>query len=64
MMTTEEFERCLRDMKKADEACGRKGLSEEEIRSILQLHSDLKSGKRKIPDWVKEHLRWTDTEAN
>ena len=71
-MTTEEFEKCLRTMqaytvrpalkngKTDDEIFSllkERALTEEAIQSMLQMHRDLKSGKRKLPDWWIEKRR-------
>ena len=71
-MTTEEFEKCLRTMqaytvrpalkngKTDDEIFSllkERALTEEAIQSMLQIHRDLKSGKRKLPDWWIEKRR-------
>ena len=71
-MTTEEFEKCLRTMqaytvrpalkngKTDDEIFSllkERALTEESIQSMLQMHRDLKSGKRKLPDWWIEKRR-------
>lgn len=71
-MTTEEFEKCLRTMqaytvrpalkngKTEDEIFSllkERALTEESIQSMLQMHRDLKSGKRKLPDWWIEKRR-------
>lgn len=76
-MTTEEFEKCLRTMQaytvrpalkngKTDEEIfsllKERALTEESIQSMLQLHRDLKSGKRKIPDWFWEERNFDDIE--
>ena len=76
-MTTEEFEKCLRTMQaytvrpalkngKTDEEIfdllEKSALTEEKIQSMLQLHRDLKSGKRKIPDWLRKEWNLDDKE--
>lgn len=68
-MTTEEFEKCLRTMQaytvrsalkngKTDEEIfdllKERALTEEKIQSMLQMHRDLKIGKRKIPIWLRK----------
>lgn len=77
-MTTEEFEKCLRTMQaytvrpalkngKTDEEIfsllKERALTEESIQSMLQMHRDLKSGKRKLPDWwTKKRRKHNNTE--
>ena len=77
-MTTEEFEKCLRTMQaytvrpalkngRTDEEIfsllKERALTEESIQSMLQMHRDLKSGKRKLPDWwMKKRRKHKNTE--